>query len=85
MIHVLKRNQEAHIILVENKKNQKRKINEKITSKFSSKKEIQYFKADSTSKTQIEKTFDFLLKEIYVKNIDVLKKDISKNFIFLQK
>jgi hypothetical protein len=58
---VLKRSKKAHIISVENKKNQKIKINEETAREFSYQEDIQYFKADSTSKAQFEKIFDFFL------------------------
>jgi hypothetical protein len=55
MIHVLKRNQEAHIILVENKKNQKRKINEETSRKFSSKKNSDTLKLILQTKLKLRK------------------------------
>jgi small GTP-binding protein len=48
--HELKRNQEAKIILVENKKDQKRNIKEKAAIIFTSQRKIKYFETDSIYK-----------------------------------
>jgi small GTP-binding protein len=79
----LKRNQEAKIILVGNKKDQRRKISEEAARIFASQRKIKYFETDSTDKAQIEKILNFLLKEIYVKEINVLKKDIINDIFFV--
>jgi small GTP-binding protein len=77
--HELKRNQKTQIILVGNKKDQKRKISEEIARAFSSQQRIQYFETNFTDKTQIEKILNFLLMKIYAHEVDILKKDIMKD------
>jgi hypothetical protein len=74
----MKRSENAQIILIGNKKDQKKKISEKEANDFASQNGIQYFETDFEDNVQIEKILNILLKEIYTYEVNILKEYIQK-------